>query len=40
MTNPSVSEFLNRSGVTTCLREVVSAVLENEPDDPFEFMAD
>lgn len=34
------TEYLDKHGVTTYLKDVVTLLLENRPEDPMEFMAD
>jgi len=33
-------EFLDRNGITTYLKDVITLVLENRPEEPLDFMAD
>jgi hypothetical protein len=34
----SGQEYLDRYGVTTYLKDVITLVLENRPDDPIDFI--
>jgi hypothetical protein len=34
----SAQEYLDRYGVTTYLKDVITLVLENRPDDPIDFI--
>jgi hypothetical protein len=38
--NQSPEDYLDKTGVTTILKDMMTLLLENRPDDPIRFIAD